>query len=73
MARVFEMKDLGHLCYFLRIEIAYSPRDYLLLQSKYISDILEQARLSDSCTVDTLLEINAQYSSTDGVPLPDPF
>jgi hypothetical protein len=30
LARQFEMKDLGYLQYLLSIEIAYSPRDYLL-------------------------------------------
>jgi len=30
LARQFEMKDFGYLQYLLGIEIAYSPRDYLL-------------------------------------------
>ncbi|XP_062089407.1 uncharacterized mitochondrial protein AtMg00810-like [Humulus lupulus] len=54
------------------IEVAYSPRGYLLSQSKYIADILDQARLSDARTVDTPLELNARYSSSDGVALSDP-
>ena len=71
-ARRFEMKDLGHLRYFLGIEIAYSPRGYLLSQSKYVTDILEQARLTDNKTVDTHIEVNARYFSSDGLPLIDP-
>jgi len=65
------MKDLGYLRYFMGIEVAYSPRGYLLSQLKYVADILEQARLTDNKTVDTPIEVNARYSSSDGLPLID--
>ena len=72
LARQFEMKDLGYLRYFLGIEVAYSPRGYLLSQLKYVAAILERARLVDNKTVDTLIKVNARYSSSDGLPLIDP-
>jgi len=59
------MKNLGYLWYFLGIEVAYSPRGYLLSQSKYVADILERARLTDNKTIETLIEVNAMYSSSD--------
>jgi hypothetical protein len=66
------MKGLGYLRYFLGIEVTYSPRGYLLSQSKYVADILERVRLTDNKTVDTPIEVNARYSSSDGLPLIDP-
>ena len=64
LAKQFEMKDLRYLRYFLGIEVAYSLRGYLLSQSKYVADILEQARLIDNKTVDTPIKVNAKYSSS---------
>jgi hypothetical protein len=61
LARQFETKDLSYLWYFLGIEVAYSPRGYLLSQSKYIADILERAKLTDNKTIDTFIEVNARY------------
>jgi hypothetical protein len=71
LVRRFEMKDLGYLQYFLGIEVVYSPRGYLLSQSKYVADILERARLTDNKIVDTPIKVNARYSSSDGLPLID--
>jgi len=72
LARQFEMKDLDSLRYFLGIQVAYSLRGYLLSQSKYVANIIERARLTDNKTVDTPIEVNASYSSSDGLPLTDP-
>ena len=54
------------------IEVAYSPRGYLLSRSKYVADILERAGLTNNKTVDTPIEVNAKYSSSDEVPLSYP-
>jgi hypothetical protein len=72
LARQFEMKDLGSFRYFLGIKVAYSPRGYLLSQLKYVAGILEWAKLTDNKAVNTLIEVNARYSSSDGLPLIDP-
>jgi hypothetical protein len=52
--------------------VTYSPRGYLLSQSKYIADILKWARLTDNKTVDTPIEVNARYSSSNDLPLTNP-
>ncbi|XP_020530945.1 uncharacterized protein LOC110008376 [Amborella trichopoda] len=65
--QIFEMKDLGFLCYFLGLEIAYSQRSYLLYQHKYASKIVFQARLMDGTKrVDTSTELNIKLHATDG-------
>ena len=45
------------------------PRGYLLSQSKYVADILKRTRLTDNKTVYTPIEVNAKYSTSDGVHL----
>ena len=44
------MKDLGHLRYFLVLEVAYAQRGYLVSQQKYTSDILSRVCLTDTRT-----------------------
>ncbi|XP_022158866.1 uncharacterized protein LOC111025329 [Momordica charantia] len=71
LSRCFAMKDLGMLLYFLGIEVSYSPKGYLLSQSKYIADLFDRARLTDNRIVDTPLEPNARYFLLDEIPLSD--
>ena len=66
------MENLGYLQYFLGIEVAYSPRGYLLSQSKYVVDILKMTRLTDKKIVDTLIEVNVRYFSFIGLPMTTP-
>ena len=52
------MKDLGHLRYFLGLEVAYARRGYLVSQQKYTSDILSRACLTDIRTAATPIELH---------------
>ena len=65
----FEMKDLGHLSYFLGLEITYSTNELYITQAKYASELLSRARLIDSKTVDTSIELNAHLTPSREKPL----
>ena len=72
LSQQFEMKDLGHLSYFLGLEITYSTEGLYITQAKYASDLLARARLTDSKTVDTPFELNAHLTPSGGKPLFNP-
>ena len=68
----FEMKDLGHLSYFLGLEITHSTDELYITQAKYASELLSRAGLTDRKTVDTPVELNAYLTPTGGKPLSNP-
>ena len=68
----FEMKDLGHLTYFLGFEITHSTNGLYITQAKYASDLLSRAGLTDSKTIDTPVELNAHLTPSGGKPLSNP-
>ena len=63
------MKDLGHLIYFLGLEITYFIDGLYITQGKYGSKLLSQSRLTNSKAVDTLVELNAHLTPLAGKPL----
>ncbi|XP_028949353.1 uncharacterized mitochondrial protein AtMg00810-like [Malus domestica] len=42
LTKEFDMKDLGHLHYFLGLQITYQPDGLFVSQTKYIKDMLEK-------------------------------
>ena len=60
----FEMKDLGHLNYFLGLEITHSTNGIYIAQAKYASELLSRAGLTDSKIVDTLVKLNVHLTSS---------
>ena len=66
LSQQFEMKDLGHLSCFLGLEITHSTDGLYITQTKYASDLLSRAGLTDSKTVDTPVELNAHLTSSGG-------
>ena len=72
LSQQFEMKDLRHLNYFLGLEITHSTNGLYITQVKYASKPLSRARLTDSKTVNTPVELNAHLTPTGGKPLSNP-
>ena len=72
LSQQFEMKDLGHLNYFLGLEITHSTDELYITQAKYASELLSQAGLTNSKIIDTPVELNAHLTPTRGKPLFDP-
>ena len=52
----FEMKDLGHLKYFLEIEVSRSDKGIFLSQRKYALDLLQETGMSACQPADTPVE-----------------
>lgn len=63
----FAIKDLGHLNYFLELEVSYTSDGLFVGQAKYAHDILERAKLLDSTPVSTPL-VAGESIVSDGVP-----
>ncbi|GJT55438.1 uncharacterized mitochondrial protein-like protein [Tanacetum coccineum] len=65
----FAVKYLGGLLrYFLGIEVASSPRGYLLSQSKYIVDLFDRARMTHNKIFNIPLDAKVKYTPRDGDP-----
>ena len=62
LSQQFEMKDLGHLSYFLGLKITHSTDGPYITQVKYAFEILSRVGLTNSKTVDTLVKLNAHLT-----------
>nr|GEZ48146.1 ribonuclease H-like domain-containing protein [Tanacetum cinerariifolium] len=54
----FEMKDLGRLKYFLRIEVLRSKQGIFMCQKRYILDLLAETGMIDCKPADTPMIVN---------------
>ena len=72
LSQQFEMKDLGHLNYFLGLEITHSTDGIYITQAKYAFELLSRVGLTDNKTVDTPVEFNVHLTPSGGKPLSNP-
>lgn len=56
----FEMKDLGNLRYFLKMEVARNKMVILVTQCKYVIDLLKETRMLACKPVDTPMDPNVK-------------
>ncbi|XP_014517174.1 uncharacterized protein LOC106774644 [Vigna radiata var. radiata] len=68
----FHMKELGHLNYFLGLEVHYHLEGTFVNQHKYIQDLVQLAGLTNATPVDTPMEVNVKYRQHEGELLDDP-
>ena len=68
----FDMFDLGFLRCFLGIEVAYSPRGYILSQMKLSVDIYAKSGITDDKKVETPEVVNAKLRLENRTLLDDP-
>ena len=71
LSQHFEMKDLGTLNYFLRLEVTSSSDGYYISQTKYASDLLSKASITNNKTISTPLEYYAKLTPLDCEPISD--
>ncbi|KAH9735463.1 protein kinase domain-containing protein [Citrus sinensis] len=70
LSREFEIKDLGTLKYFLKIEVSRSKGGIFLSQRKYALDLLHEKGMTACQPIDTLIEEGLKFCITsDQVPV----
>jgi hypothetical protein len=71
LSKVFELKDMGTLSYFLGLQITRSSKGLTLTQTKYATDLLTKHNMLQCSPCKTPCVPNVRLSSTTGVPLID--
>lgn len=72
LGRLFAMKDLGPLHFFLGIEAMYDSGGLYLTQTKYIMDLLHRTKFQDVKPISSPAQSGQKLSMYDGDSIPDP-
>ncbi|XP_030449359.1 uncharacterized mitochondrial protein AtMg00810-like [Syzygium oleosum] len=66
----FHIKDLGNLCYFLGIEVAYSSKGLFISHRKYTLDLLKETGKLGVAPAESPIKYNSKFAD-NVTPLPD--
>ena len=66
LSQEFEIKDVGHLKYFLGMEVARSSKGISISQWKYVLDLLNETGMMGCKPVDTLMDPNVKLGPRTG-------
>ena len=69
---VFALQDIGHISYFLGIEVQQSSTYLHISQQKYIHNLLTRTTMIEGKATLTPSALGKPLSFSDGEPLPDP-
>lgn len=69
----FIVKDLGHLYFFLGIEVYRHASGLFLSQAQYISNLLVKTNMHNSKPITTPMSLSLKLSVFDGVSFEDPI
>ena len=71
LKKIFEMTDMGHLHYFLGIEVTQHPKYIFLSQKKYIGELLNKFCMTDCNPISTPMEQKMKLTSSEGKEFED--
>ncbi|KAL5577935.1 hypothetical protein UlMin_019634 [Ulmus minor] len=69
--KLFSLKDLGELNYFLGIEVWSTDKGLHLSQKKYICDLLKRSKMDQANPLPTPMVSSLKLITTDGDPIPN--
>ena len=62
----FEMIDLGHLHYYMGIEVTQNPKYIFIFQKKYIGEFFNKFGITECNPLSTPMEQNLNFTSKEG-------
>ena len=66
LKKIFEMTDMGHLRYYLGIEVTQHPKYLFLSQKKYVGELLNKFCMTECNPISTPMEPKMKLTSSEG-------